>query len=1497
LHAPHALDAFLFEAWVPRTTGGRVVVAGPGVVDAREVRRYVADGVTTLHLTAGTFRVLAGETPECFTGLREVLTGGDVVPAAAVARVRETCPDVAVRHMYGPTETTLCFTWHPVRPGDEELPVLPVGRPLPGRQAYVLDAFLQPVPPGATGELYLAGTSLARGYWGRPGQTAGRFVACPFTPGARMYRTGDLARFTGDGELVFVGRADAQVKIRGFRVELGEVEAALTGHPDVAQAVAVARDDGPGGRRLVGYVVPAAAEGLDTRAVREHVARSLPAYMVPAAVLALGALPVTRNGKVDRAALPAPDFADRTPGRGPRTAAEETLCRLFAEVLDVERVGSDGNFFDLGGDSGLAMRLAGRIREEFDAELPIRQFFGAPTPAGVARLLATKARPVLGAAAGRDAAEDGVPVTAGQLRTWLLSRYDDDAAGADRIPVALRLSGDLDRSALRSALADVAARHDILRTVLDGDRVALDGGRIVPGGGRTASPGDRGERLRQRVLSGDQAPPPLTVEPADEARLPELLAARTRHPFDLARHVPWTQALFALSDTEHVLLLVLHRVAADDASVDVLLRDLATAYGARREGRVPERAPLPVQFADYALWERQLLDGERDRESLVNDQLAHWQDALDGLAPELDLPADRPRPPVASHRAGSVPLRLDAAAHARLMDVAESAGTTLFSVVQAALVLLLARLGAGDDITLGTVQARRDDPGLEGVVGPFAGGLALRTDASGDPAFTDLLGRAHTAYQDAAAHRDVPFEHVVDALHLPPSLGRHPVFQVVLDVHDSLADAWDPWELPGVRTTRLDPVPRAIDVDLSVELTERYRSDGDFGGVDGHLRYAAELFDAATATGLARRLVRVLDQVTADPQVRLSAVDVHLDDDERRRSLALGNDTAVPPPASTVVELFAERAARAPGAVAVLDQRIPGMYEASMTYGTLAAASDDLARRVAERGAGPERVVVVAVPPTLALVIALLAVLKTGAACRFADPARPWDGIDLTAAPPVALVYDATGPRPADTGVALVPLDDPVTDDSPATPARWRARETARPAHPALVLDAARPGAAAAVPHSALAQHVAYRMRTTPETGDVLPLDSRAPLTDLVTPLLATLCAGGQVTLGATAQEHAPAGGHGSAETGGTWLLPTAGQPPSSEQLDNTRAYVLDAFLRPVPTGALGDLYVAGAPLARGYLGEPGATGERFVACPFGAPGERMFRTGDRARRTTTGALDVRRATAPAPKRRPGRGGTGRGDLNVLLPLRPEGARPPLFCIHPGMGLSWGYAALLPYLPADLPVYGIQARGLARPEPLPGSVEEMAADYADEIRALQPTGPYHLLGWSIGGTLAQAVATRLEELGEDVALLALLDAYPTSSAQARMRGDERRGDGRPADGYALLKQDEGGIADLYRSTGLGEQSLANLEKVLRNLAAFTPGHTPRPLRGDLLLFVATEDRPDGLPAAGAAMSWRPFVHGDIESHDLPVNHYDMLQPGPLASVGRVVTEKLERTES
>ncbi|MGW6312337.1 amino acid adenylation domain-containing protein [Streptomyces sp. NPDC055099] len=616
MHAPHAFDVSLFELWVPLAAGGRVVIAGPGVVDAQRVREYVHDGVTAVHLTAGSLRVLAEESPESFAGLREVLTGGDVVPAASVVRVREACPDVTVRHMYGPTEATLCATWHVLRPGDARDDVLPIGRPLPRREAFVLDAFLKPLPPGVTGELYVAGAGLAQGYWNRSGQTAERFVACPYVPGERMYRTGDLVRETSDGELLFVGRADAQVKVRGFRVELGEVEAALAAHPDVAQAVVVAREDGsgedgpgedgPGVRRLVGYVVTD-GQPVDPLIIREEVARTLPDYMVPAVVLVLDALPVTRNGKVDRAALPAPDFAERVSGREPQSEAEATLCGLFAEVLGLERVGVEDSFFELGGDSIMSMQLAARARRA-DLLFKAQDVFEHETPAGLAAvcLLTGEAPPP------PDVGVGDVPWTP-------VMRDLGEQAASPRFAqwAIVSAPSGLDRHVLTAALGAVLDTHDVLRSrvVMDGpeprlhvdEQGSLDAGALIT------------------RVNATYAVAGTLDDIADEAA--QEATERLDPSAGVMLQVAWVDAGPGRVGR---LVLVVHHLVVDGVSWRVLLPDLRVACEAVAGGGVPRLDSVGMSFRH---WSRLLVE-EAAGEARVAE-LGAWSALLEGDEPLL----------------------------------------------------------------------------------------------------------------------------------------------------------------------------------------------------------------------------------------------------------------------------------------------------------------------------------------------------------------------------------------------------------------------------------------------------------------------------------------------------------------------------------------------------------------------------------------------------------------------------------------------------------------------------------------------------------------------------------------------------------------------------------------------------------------------------------------------------------------------------------------------
>ena len=812
------------------------------------------------------------------------------------------------------------------------------------------------VPAGVTGELYIAGAGLARGYLNRAGLTAERFVACPFgVAGARMYRTGDLARWTPGAELEFRGRADGQVKVRGFRIETGEVEAVLAGHPSVGQAAVIAREDRPGTLRLVGYVVPAAGRVADAGVLRGHVARVLPDYMVPAAVVSLGVLPMTANGKLDRAALPAPDFSAAAGGQAPRTAAEELICGLFAEVLAVSSAGPDDSFFALGGDSLLAMRLIARVRGVLDAEVSIRDLFADPTPAGLvaAALGGTRPRPPVVAVVPRPPV---VPLSFAQSRMWFLNQMGG-AEAAYNMTMALRLDGDLDTAALEAALGDVAGRHEVLRTVF---------------------PAAGGEPFQQITGMGELGWRLPAVEVA-EADLAGVLAAEAGHSFDLLADIPWRARLLVVSASVHVLVLVVHHVAADGWSVGPLARDLGQAYAARREGRVPGWAPLRVQYADYALWQRELLGSAEDPGSLLCEQVGYWRGVLAGAPEELVLPVDRPRPVVASHRGHVAGLMVDAGLHERLAGLARVQGVTLFMVVQAAVAVLLSRLGAGTDVPVGTAAAGRPDVALEDLVGFFVNALVLRTDVSGDPSFAEVLGRVREAGLGALAHQDVPFERLVEELAPARSLARHPLFQVMLTMQNMAAPVV---ELAGLRVAGVGagaPWSR-FDVEFTVAEVERGRP----GGLVVRVVVAADLFDAPAAGQFAGRLVRVLEQVAADPLVAVRGIDV-LSAAERRLLLGEWNDTATPAPAEGVMVagLVAAQAGRTPDAVAV------ACGDEMWTFRVLEERAGRLAGYLAAAGARAESVVGLCLPRGAQMVAAVLAVWKAGAAFVPLDPAYP----------------------------------------------------------------------------------------------------------------------------------------------------------------------------------------------------------------------------------------------------------------------------------------------------------------------------------------------------------------------------------------------------------------------------------------------------------------------------------------------------------------------------
>ncbi|WP_051717713.1 non-ribosomal peptide synthetase [Streptomyces sp. NRRL F-5727] len=687
--APMSWDAFALEVFGPLLHGGTCVLQPGGKPEPAVIAELIArHRVTSAYLSASLLNFLLDEYPGCFTGMRQVIGGGEAASPAHAAKALAEYPGLRLVNGYGPVEAMIFVSTHTITPEDTRHPAIPIGRPIAHERMYVLDDRLRPVPAGVVGDLYLTGAGLAHGYLGQPGLTAERFVAHPHgAPGERVYRTGDLVRRRADGVLEYVGRADGQVKIRGFRVEPGEIQAVLMRHPQVRQAAVVVREERPGDKRLAAYLVAEPGTVLDPADARAHTTAHLPEHLRPGSFTVLDALPLTPNGKLDRQALPAPaPTASADAGAEPRTAREAALAELFAGVLGVERVGAHDNFFDLGGHSLLAARLISRIRTTLDAHVGIGELFHAPTVAALAARL--------DADAGADGTDDGtgagpaprppllpsprperVPLSSAQQRLWFLDQAEEPSASYN-VPLALRVRGPLDTDALRQAVLDVTARHEALRTVF---------------------PTTDGEPW-QHVLDADTPTLAAAVwhtAACAEQELPQALRDASAHRFDLAAEPPLRATLLTVAADDHVLLLVAHHIAADGWSLTPLTRDLTTAYAARAEGRTPEWAPLPVQYADHTLWQRALLGDEADPHSLARRQLDHWREALAGAPDATALPTDRPRPPVASHRGDSVPLALDAGLHGRLLDLARRSDSTLFMVVQAGLAALLTRLGAG----------------------------------------------------------------------------------------------------------------------------------------------------------------------------------------------------------------------------------------------------------------------------------------------------------------------------------------------------------------------------------------------------------------------------------------------------------------------------------------------------------------------------------------------------------------------------------------------------------------------------------------------------------------------------------------------------------------------------------------------------------------------------------------------------------------------------------
>ncbi|MCZ4584935.1 amino acid adenylation domain-containing protein, partial [Rhodococcus opacus] len=1058
-----SFDASVSEYLHVFAAAATMVIVPPTIYGGAELSRLL----TSERVTHGfvTTAALGTVEPDGLADFRDVVFGGEACPPELVKR---WAPGRRLCNAYGPSEATVMSNISaPLSPDG----AITLGGPLRGFHEVVLDARLNPVPVGVAGELYVAGDALARGYHGKSALTAERFVANPFGgPGDRMYRTGDVVRWRTDRTLEYQGRSDFQVKVHGFRIELGEIDTVLHTHPRVRTAVTMPRTAPSGDTVLVSYVLPAAGQQLATAELIDYAAEQLPTYMVPAAIVILDEIPMTPVGKLDRAALPAPEFlSTATEFRAPVTPVERAVARVFADVLGVERIGLDDSFFDLGGNSLVATKVVARVNAALGADLVVRTLFEAPTVEALAGWIegAHARRPDRPDLVARTR-PDRIPLSLAQQRMWFVNQYDTSSP-AYNIPMALRLSGTLDVEALRATVADVLERHESLRTVypasVDGPhQVILSPGEVIP----------------------DLEPTVCEDEDAVRARIAE----STAQGFDVSTEVPVRGALFRTGHDEHVLMLVVHHISADGASLAPLAHDLMVAYSARLQQQAPDWRPLPVQYADYSLWQRAALGSDENPGSMMSAQLEYWKQTLSGLPDAMDLPLDRPRPADRALRGGIVRFSVSAEDHRELLLLARQHNSTMFMVMHAVLAVLAARLSGSGDIAIGTPIAGRGEEALDDVVGMLVNTLVLRTIVEPAATFGEVLSRAREADLAAFGHAEVPFESVVDAVAPTRSTAYSPLFQVLLEFQNTAPAHLD---LPGLTVEILDVDSGVSKFDLQLTLAERYDASGMAAGIEASFTFASDVFDPDTVVGFGERFLRILAGVIADPDAPVGDVEV-LGPGERALVVGSWNATGHPVPHTTLADLLDAQVARTPDAAAVVCGAVV------LSYGEFGARVNRLARFLIGAGVGPESSVGVAVRRSVEMLVGMYAVVKAGGAYVPIDPDQPAErvGFVVATADPVLVLTTSGDGVVVPAGVRVVELDTlDVSGFSAGVVGDGERLSRLRPAHPVYVIftsgSTGRPKGVA-VPHEGVVNRLLWMQERYPLTSEDVILQ-KTPVT------------------------------------------------------------------------------------------------------------------------------------------------------------------------------------------------------------------------------------------------------------------------------------------------------------------------------------------------------------------------------------------------------------------
>lgn len=1249
----HTFDFSVWEMWGSLANGGRLVIV-PYVVSRSPdtfldfLRRYQ---VTVLNQTPSAFLELQPMSPAGLA-LRYIIFGGEALDPSAIQPwlTQLVAHGTQFINMYGITETTVHVTWHIVGRNDGEGNRSPIGRPIDSLRVFLLDGWSEPVPLGVGGEIYVSGDGLARGYWNRPALTAERYVPNPFgPPGARLYRSGDRGRCWDDGCLEYLGRADHQVKLRGFRIEPGEIEAALMRQPEVMQACVILRDDDPGDRRLVGYVV-AADPTIDEESLRTRLADHLPEHMIPSAIVFMDRFPLTANQKLDRSALPKPErrvrYAQQTSGVLP-TPTEQMLTGIWEHILQLDGIAINDNFFEVGGHSLLATQVMSRVRDAFQVDLPLGAIFESPTVVGLALEIVRvqQKSDALPQVQVRATTGSEAPLSFSQQRLWFLEQLQPGTA-AYNIPRALRLIGPLDIAAVQLALTEIMRRHAILRT-----RFPV-GKKGVP---------------RQQISEAEPMALPVIDVSGAEALAQQLTWEESHRPFDLERGPVWRALLYRLGEADHVLLVVMHHIVSDGWSAEIMDAEFIELYCAASEHRPYCLPELQIQYADFADWQRRQMDGET-----LDRSLAYWKTQLADLTP-LQLPLARSRPPVPTNRGSVCWFTVPADLSSSLRALSRSESVTLFITLLAGFKVLLAKYTNQWDVAVGSDIANRTRSEIEGLIGFFVNSLVLRSKIDPEWSFREFLSHLRETTLRAYEYQDVPFEKVVEVLAPERDLSHSPLFQVKMVLQNAprrhgsqqLNVEIQPWPC-GTATAKFD-------------LTLGIEEGPD--GLRASMEYAADLFDAATIDRLAKHYLHLLSAAAQNPDLRVASLPLL---SAAEQAEFLSGPTHLDTGPLTVMEQFERHAASQPDSICAV------FGESRVTYGAMSRRTTVLAKRLRQLGAGPEVRVVLHSRRGLDLLTALLGIWKAGAVAVPLDPNYPLTRLasmlDDLQAPVIITQKNLRGELPTGWSQILC-IDEPLAEDggqapplNPAGPENlayiiYTSGSTGRPkgvlvehgglsnvcSAQAAVLRAA-PGSnvmqfasssfdasifeiVLALCQGATLHLVSEQATRSPE--ELALMVNRQQITHAVlTPAvlsalpesadlgsLHTLVAAGETldlqlaqTLSRT-RRLVNAYGPTEATIWATFHDCDSGshvRPPIGRPISNTHVYVLDPWGQPVPIGVEGELYIGGAGVARGYGNQPGLTAERFLPDPF-APherGARMYRTGDVGKRLADSAIE-----------------------------------------------------------------------------------------------------------------------------------------------------------------------------------------------------------------------------------------------------------------------------------